>query len=31
LHTFAGGHFYLTDHQVAVTERVAHAARAATA
>jgi len=31
LHTFTGGHFYLTEHQAAVTERIADAARAATA
>jgi pyochelin biosynthesis protein PchC len=30
LHTFTGGHFYLTGHQAAVTEHVAAAARAAT-
>ncbi|MFE3197659.1 thioesterase II family protein [Embleya sp. NPDC055664] len=30
LHTFTGGHFYLTDHQAAVTARIADAIDAAT-
>ncbi|WP_406299258.1 alpha/beta fold hydrolase [Embleya sp. NBC_00888] len=30
LHTFAGGHFYLTDHQAAVTARIAAAISAVT-